>query len=225
MKFLPSQGNMQRIIILTLCVLLASCRIGPAALISNPTLAPIPPELSIEEHALTQPPEASTLSYTSPKARRKSILAKHAEERLQIISFVDRSCNVGNQLGQCATLGTDRLAAWEDYDTSAPFGSGKVTLTRNGSRIYQIPVGDSSPIGSLRGLWTYAAHWALETAFVTNHQHGNEIDSQATGQISIDGKLLNSSWVTRKLSASRPCTTRHSISSSSTRKLVLYTTM
>jgi hypothetical protein len=66
-----------------------------------------------------------------------------------------------------------------------------VTLTSNGSSIYRIPVGDSSPIDSLRGLWTYDGHWALETAYVTTHQNGNEIDSQATGQISIDGQLLN----------------------------------
>jgi hypothetical protein len=66
-----------------------------------------------------------------------------------------------------------------------------VTVTRNGKQIYRIPVGNNSPISSLRGLWTYAGHWVLETAYVTNHQVGNEINSQASGQISIDGKLLN----------------------------------
>ncbi len=70
-------------------------------------------------------------------------------------------------------------------------GTGSVTVTLNGNPIYKIPVGDSSPIGALRGLWTYDGHWALETAYVKNHRQGNEIDSQATGQVSVDGQLLN----------------------------------
>ena len=157
---------------------------------ASKTPAPIPPELSIEEHAMTQRPEAESAQLYFAEGTQESILAKHADERSQIISFMDRSCNVDNHFGQCATLGTDRLVAWEDY-TSGLFSTGTVDLTRNGTSIYKIPVGDSGPIGSLRGLWTYADHWALETAYVKTHQTGNEIDSQATGQISLDGHLLN----------------------------------
>ena len=154
------------------------------------TQASTPPELSIEEHTLTQRPEAEYAQLNFDEGAQESILAKHAEERAQIISFMDRSCNVDNHFGQCVTLGTDRLVAWDEY-TSGLFHTGSVTLTRNGSRIYKIPVGDSSPISTLRGLWTYDNHWVLETAHVTNHAIGNMIDSQATGQISVDGKLLN----------------------------------
>ena len=167
------------------CFLLTSCiPVRPVA------PAPVPAELSIEEHALTRRPEAEFTRLYFAEGTQESVLEKHADERSQIITFMDRSCNMDDHFGQCAALGADQLAAWDDY-TTGPFGSGSVTITRNGKRIYQIPVGDSSPIGSLRGLWTYADHWALETAFVTNHRIGNEIVSQASGQISVDGKLLN----------------------------------
>ena len=178
----------KKYILISLVVFLIVALAGCSA--ASETSVPIPPELSIEEHALTQQPEAEYTQLYFADGTQESILTKHADERSQIISFMDRSCNVDNHFGQCATLGTDRLVAWDEY-TSGLFGSGTVTLTRNGSRIYKIPVGDSSPIGSLRGLWTYGSHWALETAYVTTHQTGNEIDSRATGQISIDGQLLN----------------------------------
>jgi hypothetical protein len=168
-------------------VTLAGCNAIPE------TATHIPPELSIEEHALTQRPEAEYSQLYFAEGTIESILAKHADERSQIITFMDRSCNVDNHFGQCASLGTDRLVAWEDTeeDASGLFSSVTVTLMRNGSRIYQIPAGNTSPIECLRGLWTYDDHWALETAYVTTHQTGNMIDSQATGQISLDGQLLN----------------------------------
>jgi hypothetical protein len=176
---------MKHILFVVVCFLLVACNSEAKSI---PAL--IPSELSIEEHALAHQPEAEYTQLDFVKGTQEAILAVHADERSQIITFMDRSCNVDNHFGQCATLGTDRLVAWDEY-TSGLFGSGTVTLTRNDSRIYQIPVGDSSPIGSLRGLWTYDSHWALETAYVTTHQTGNEIDSQATGQISMDGQLLN----------------------------------
>jgi hypothetical protein len=151
---------------------------------------PIPPELSVEAHALTQRPEAEYTQLHFAEGTQESVLAKHASERDQLITIMDQSCNMENHFGQCTTQGTDQLAAWEEY-TSGLFHTGKVILTRNGKRVYQIPVGDSSPISTLRGLWTYDGHWALETAYVSTHQIGNMIDSQASGQISIDGKLLN----------------------------------
>ena len=150
----------------------------------------VPAELSIEEHTLARSPEAEYSQLYFAESTPEGILAKHAAERSTPNTFVDRSCNTGDHFGQCASLGQDQLVAWDEY-TSGIFSSGSVTVTRNGSPLYKIPVGDSSPIDSLRGLWTYDGHWALETAYVKNHMNGNEIDSQATGQISIDGKLIN----------------------------------
>jgi hypothetical protein len=172
------------ILLVFLLVALAGCNADPK------TPAPVPSELVIEEHALTHRPEAEYTQLDFVTGTQEQVLAKHAGERTQTINFMDRSCTIDNHLGQCVSLGVDQLAAWAD-DTSYPLDPISVTVTRNGSQIYHIPVGNNSPISSLRGLWTYAGHWVLETAYVTNHQVGNEIDSQANGQISLDGKLLN----------------------------------
>ncbi len=167
-----------------LFIVLAGCARSPG------TPAPIPGELSLEEHALARQPEAEYTQLYFAESTPEGILAKHAEERSQIINLMDKSCTVDDHFGQCMLLGEAKIAAWEEYGINL-IGTGSVTVTLNGSPIYKIPVGDSSPIGALRGLWTYAGHWALETAYVKNHQQGNEIDSQATGQVSVDGQLLN----------------------------------
>jgi len=146
--------------------------------------------LSLEEHPLARAPEAEYSQLYFAESTPEGILAKHAQDRSDVINLMDRSCTVDDHFGQCALLGADKLVAWDEYGL-ALIGSGRVTVTRNGNPIYKIAVGDSSPLGSLRGLWTYAGHWALETANVKNHRHGNEIDSEATGQVSIDGQLLN----------------------------------
>jgi hypothetical protein len=175
----------KQFLLLIPCFLLAACT--PKA---TPTPAPIQPRLSVEEHALGHPPEAESAQLDFVKGTQEAILAVHTGERSPLITIMDHSCTVEGHFGQCAALGTDQLAAWAD-DTPNPLDPINVNLTRNGSRIYQIPVGNNSPIGSLRGLWVYDNHWVLETAYVTNQQTGNAIDSQAKGQITIDGVLLN----------------------------------
>ena len=167
-----------------LFVVLAGCAYTPA------TPAAVPAGLSIEEHALTQRPEAEYTQLYFAEGSQESILAKHAQERASLITIMDHACMVATHFGQCVSFGTDQLAAWAD-DPNDPLASVSVTVTRDGGPIYKIPVGNSSPIGSIRGLWMYADHWALETAFVTNHQRGNEISSEVVGQISVDSQLLN----------------------------------
>ena len=174
---------MKKIILLLGCFLLAACT-------SAAPSAPFPAGLSVEEHALTKRPEAEYSQLDFAQGSQEAILAVRAAERAQAISPLGGSCTVDNRLALCASLGPDQLAAWAD-DPADPLAPVSVTVTRNGQLIYRVPVGNSSPIGSLRGLWTYAGHWALETAYVTNRQTGNEIDSQAAGQITVDGILLN----------------------------------
>jgi hypothetical protein len=176
---------MKRSLVLAVCLLLAACTPKAPSRLSS-----LPPELSVEEHALTHPPEAEYTRLDFARGSQDTILAKHAGERSSLLTIMDHSCTVEGHFGQCASLGTDQLAAWAS-DSPDLFAPISVTVTRNGSSIYQIPVGNNSPLGSLRGLWTYDGHWALETAYVTNHQNGNGIDSQATGQVTIDGVLLN----------------------------------
>jgi hypothetical protein len=157
----------------------------------SPTMpASLPGGLSIEEHALTQRPEAEYSQLYFAEGTQESILAKHAGERSTLVTIMDHSCTVEGHFGQCVAMGGDQLAAWAD-DPADPLAAVNVTVTQNGNPIYKIPVGNSSPIGSVRGLWVFDSHWALETAFVTNSQEGNEIDSQPVGQVSVDGILLN----------------------------------
>ena len=164
--------------------LLVSCSAAPKS------AAPIPPELSIEEHLLTRSPEAEFAQLYFAEGTQEEILAKHAAERSHMAGSGSPSCTVENQMAHCTRLGQDQLAAWTEYG-SGLFSTGKVIVALNGKPIYTIPVGDSSPIESLRGFGTYDNHWILETANVQNRQHGNEINSQPTGQITIDGKLIN----------------------------------
>ena len=187
-KGVEGSGMKSRLYFLSLTASIFIALAGCTSVTATASL--IPTELSIEEHALSQRPEAEYTQLYFADSTPDDILVKHEEERSKSFTFMDASCTVDNHFGICATLGADKLMAWDEYG-SGLFGSGKVTLARNDSSIYQIAVGDSSPIGSLRGLWTYDSHWALETAYVTNHQKGNEIDSEAVGQISVDGQLLN----------------------------------
>jgi hypothetical protein len=177
---------MKRLILPFLCLFLVSCKALAGGGLTTP--APIPPELSIEEHALQRRPEAEYARLYFVSGTQEGVLSKRADERSRRVSFAGRSCSTGNRPAMCAMLGADQLVAWLDYGVT---GFGYVTVTRNGSRVYRTPVGDSSPISPLRGLWVYADHWALETAYVTNQQMGSEINSQAVGQVSIDGMLIN----------------------------------
>ena len=177
---------MKRFFFLSLCIILASC--GPVLPATTPIQTIIPSELSIAQYPLKQQPEAEyTLLYFADSVKGDPRLI-HADERSKRFYFFDSSCTYFNGLGRCARLGTDTLVAQEDFNN---IGFGHVTLTRNGHKIYKISIGHGSPIDGLRGLWTYDDHWALETAYVTERTEGNTIYSDAVGQVTVDGVLLN----------------------------------
>jgi hypothetical protein len=85
-------------------------------------------------------------------------------------------------IGMRADLGNDKLIAVYDE-------VGWVTVTRNEQEIYKIATGDVSPVTPLRSLWVYDNHWVLETAFVKAPHY-----DEATGQITMDGELLNEKY-------------------------------
>lgn len=172
---------------LSLCLLLASC--APATPAFTPTPAPIP-ELSIAEYPLKQPPVAESLLLYFADSVEGDPRLIHADERANKFYFDDWGCSVETQISMamCVTLGTDKLAAYEEYNN---FGYGHVIVTRNGQQIYKISIGHGSPVSALRHLWTYDDHWALETAYVTVRTEANVIYSDAVGQVTVDGVLLN----------------------------------
>jgi hypothetical protein len=174
-----------------ICMLLvfSGCgRLAPAPAIVTPGSGI--PGLSIEEHPLAHEPEAEYSQLDFTEGSQQDNLGKHAAERALTFSLANMSCTMENSMGFCVKLGNDLLKASEVY-SGGLFDKGKIILTLGEKNIYTIPVGDPSSIGALRGVWSYKGHWALETAYVKNIQSGNEIDSQPTGQITIDGKLLN----------------------------------
>ena len=174
---------MKRIAFLMLFLLLATCAPG------TPTSAPapaVPPELSVAEYPLTQPPEAESTVLNFDSSVQGDPRSLHAAERAQ--HFPDTSCTVGNSFGLCVTLGSDQLFATEGWTDP---NDGDVIVTRNGQQVYKVSVGSASPVTALRGLWAYDDHWAVETALVNNQQSGNEVTAFATGQVAVDGSSLN----------------------------------
>jgi hypothetical protein len=125
---------------------------------------------------------------------QEEILAKHQQERGN--SFPDNSFFVNNQPGISVQLGNEKLVALESFTdkvtSQGTFQKVSVQVSRDGEIIYSIPAGDGSPINTLRGLWSYSNHWALEIAQVTQKfSSQNEISLDSFGQIVQDGELLN----------------------------------
>jgi len=173
---------MKRIALLALILLLAACApAGP----TSPVPA-VPPELSVAEYPLTQPPEAESEVLSFDSSVQGDPRTLHAAERAQ--QFPDRGCTVGASFGFCVTVGSDQLFVTQDYTDP---NAGYVMVTRNSQEVYKVVVGAASPISALWGLWAYDGHWAVETALIDNQQSGNEIATTAIGQVAVDGKSLN----------------------------------
>ena len=153
------------------------------------TPTPVPPRLSFNEYPLKQPPEPESLLlyFADPVQGDPRLL--HASERSKVFAFFDSSCTYMNGLGRCVNMGPDKLIAQEEFNNDG--SGGTVSLTRNDETIYEIPIGPGSPIDGLRGLWVYGDHWVLETAYITQRSEGDTIYSDAVGQVTLDGVLLN----------------------------------
>jgi hypothetical protein len=134
--------------------------------------------LSVEEHALKAGPAYDESRSFEPAAgTQEEVLSQHQSERERHPDWP-----LSNQV----TLGGDKLTvATNDMNT--------VQVFRNGAAMYTIPVGDASPIGSLRGLWTYDSHWVLEVAHVTQKwtPWQSEINFDVFGEVIRDGESLN----------------------------------
>jgi hypothetical protein len=184
-NYLKGNSVMKHILTATILLFfLASCGIASP---STPDSAST--DLTIEAYPLSEAPQAELTQVPLSDTVEGDPLLKHADQRSQI--FPVASCEQKVQMGFCATLGSDQLAAWEDYSDPA---SGLVIVSRNEEEVYRIPVGGASPIPALRGLWVYDEHWMMETVYVNNQQDGNEITSWAVGQITLDGELLNDQY-------------------------------
>jgi hypothetical protein len=161
----------------------------------NPQTAPpsiISPKVVVEEYPLKGAPDLEPLSFIPVEGTQEGILAKHQKERGN--TYPANSPFFAGQSGVPVQLGNDTLTAEEIFSDAVLGEMQKVTVhvLRNGIVIYSIPAGVGSPVNTIRGLWTYATHWALEIANVNETLAAdNSIAMDVTGQIIQDGELLN----------------------------------
>jgi len=164
-------------IIALICLCLGGCDLMNPAFPQTPLT--LPPGLSIEEYTLKdEPPVDESRSFTPVEGTQEEILSKRQSERIKIWHYSSQVLLGGDTL-TAATVGTN---------------TGKVSLqvSRNGTAIYTVQLGDSSPIASLRGLWAYDNHWVLEVAHATQKiSLSNVIDYNVWGEVVQDGVSLN----------------------------------
>ncbi|MEA3377060.1 MAG: hypothetical protein U9R72_12780 [Chloroflexota bacterium] len=169
-------------ILALVCISLSSCVLSNAEAVQAPSS--LPPELSIEEHALKEGPELEPLRFVPVKGTEEEILSKHQEKRA---SSPRSPCR-----HECeASLGDARLTA-STYVTETSGGRRVMAeVSRGEGVIHSLDLGDPCAIPPLWGLWTYDGHWVLEAARVKARREGRAITCDPAGQIVRDGESLN----------------------------------
>jgi hypothetical protein len=166
----------------------------------TPTFSSYPPEihetlpsgLSIDEYALVGAPSTEPLAYTAIQWTQEEMASKYNAERYN--TFPDISFFDNMHFSMSADFQGQKLVATEYYIGTEPGESfGAVYVYQANELIDKIPIGNGSPIDGLRGLWTYDQNWVVETAYVisTYHPETNEETAVVTGQITINGVMLN----------------------------------
>ena len=168
-------------IIALVCLCLGGCDFSNP--VSPQTPLVLPPELSVEEHALKDRPEVEPLTFVPVKSTQAEILSKHQGERDKHPDW---------PYPNHASLGNDKLTAITDETNTNNGSKVSVQVSRNGAAIYTIQLGDSSPFGSLRGLWAYDNHWVLEVVHAAAKKiFPNTMDYDVFGEVIQDGISLN----------------------------------
>lgn len=161
-------------IVALICISLTGCVLSDAAPAQAPST--LPPELSIEEHALKDGPDLEPLTFVPVEGTQEEILSKHEYQRAS-----PRSPYHG---GRERSRGDDTLTA-TTYVTDTWWGGQKIFVEVDGEVVYSIGFRERCPTGPRWGLWTYDDHWVLEVARC-------RVASSATvGQIIRDGVSLN----------------------------------
>lgn len=140
----------------------------------------LPGDLTLEEFALSQPPNTDNFGFQPIEGSMNEILAEHAAERGNVVqtSYFMKDGNPALR----ASFDNGELVAVSLSDAEN-IPQQIVELSQNGQVIFTAPAGLPSPAVPLQGLWTYDQHWALEILLSTP-----EIWA---GQIYIDGELIN----------------------------------
>jgi hypothetical protein len=142
--------------------------------------------LSVEEHPLKGAPQIEPLVITPLDGSQEEMLKVHAADRS--LSFQDQSTTIDGNFAFTGTLDGKPLVAEQTFINNS--SDSYVWVTLDGNEIYRISTGPASPITTLRGLWIYDSHWALETVLI-NLEGDNIVTPFALGQITIDDVLQN----------------------------------
>ena len=152
-----------------------------------------PSSLTIEEYPLQDAPTVEPLTFTPTEGSQQDILAKHQQERN--VPIPNNSMLFEGQPAFSVQAGNEELMALESFTNTVTdqgtFQKDVVQVLKNRQVIFSIDTGDVSPINSLRGLWTYSDHWAIEVAHVTLNLVSNESPLEPIGEILQDGESLN----------------------------------
>ncbi len=148
----------------------------------------LPDGLTLEEYPLTGFPDTEGREFTPVSGSQEAILALRAGQRdLPDPALAQLDPNDTNQLR--AELDGSTLYARLD-DTNLNVGGivypqSTLRILRDKDEIYIMDLGFGGPVPLLRGLWTFDGHWVVEAA------RADPGGDMPTGQIIMDGELLN----------------------------------
>ncbi len=148
--------------------------------------------LTIDEYALISAPQVDPLTYTAIQWSAGEMHIKHNPYRWD--TFPDIYFFNDMLYSMSTTYEGQNMVATEYFTgTSTGESFGAVYVYKAGELIDKIPIGNGSPIEGLRGLWTYDQNWVVETAYVISsyNPEKNEDTTTATGQVAINGVMLN----------------------------------
>ncbi len=142
----------------------------------------LPSGLSVEEYRLKHEPTseggAEEPVFDPVTSSAKAIQKKHEKERMVPPT--------GRILGE-GPLYVETIV------TETGTGPNKVAvkLIRDKRTILNIPLGDSSPVEPLQGLWAYQNHWVLEVAHCSTREEKGIVYTDCYGEIIQDGESFN----------------------------------
>jgi hypothetical protein len=203
-----------------LSVFLSSCS---GVLPSQTPIVPVPlitstntlPAVTLTASATSPHPSTTPSALPSPIANAAGLIIVTREiqrwingDNLDFVT-VDGTENTGSTIGTgssfspstvgpsngglMAKVGNDLFTAVLSYNHDS--SQSWVIVQRNGTEIYRISTGPSSPVEPLRGLWSYDTHWVLEVASITEKKIGNNgIEIDTKGELIEDGRSLNSQY-------------------------------
>jgi hypothetical protein len=155
----------------------------------------LPSGLSINAYELEAPPSTEPLVFVPiSDYSQEKILANHADERK--LQFPDNSFFDEMKFGMKTKFNGRELIALEEHIISTDINSPAsvvIEVMLNDEVIYSADTGNTSPVTSLQGLWSYDQDWVLEYAdvTVTYSETENTASSIATGHIVKNGVSLN----------------------------------